>query len=394
MIGLLDVSALADGFVLHSLALLVLWMLFWLAPSFVLAATANYLVSLPLRRQERARFFLDLLETALQRGGSVEETLVSISESRDRGPGVRFHLLAAHLSNGMRLGQALEKVPRLLPPKVSAMLRVGEKIGDLRKVLPACRQLVGDALSQTRGAMHYLLWLGFVFTPLSILIFSVLTVKVVPQFKLILESMTDVSSPWFAFLTRYQGLIFGIPISLLILFFLAAIFYLGGPRLTSGLQRGLPPFLDWVGCRIPWKRKRIQRDFSRMLAILLDAELPEAQAVRLAADCTTNEIFKRRAEHVAANLSQGVGLTEAVQALDDSGEFRWRLTNASHARTGFLRALDGWCESLDAKAFQQEQAAAQIVTSALVVINGVFVGLIAVGVFGSLISVIEAGVLW
>jgi hypothetical protein len=71
--------------------------------------------------------------------------------------------------------------------------------------------------------------------------------------------------------------------------------------------------------------------FSTLLAILLDARVPESDAVSLAADCAANRAFKRRAETVITNLQQGQRLTEAVQAVDDSGEFRWRLTNAVHA---------------------------------------------------------------
>ena len=42
-----------------------------------------------------------------------------------------------------------------------------------------------------------------------------------------------------------------------------------------------------------------------------------------------------------AALQRGLNLPEAVEALDDAGEFRWRLTNACHAHGGFLKALTG-----------------------------------------------------
>jgi len=371
------------------LGVLALWILFWLAPLVVFGCTANFFVSLPLRRQERARFFLDLLETALQRGGSMEETLISISESRDRAPGVRFHLLVAHIKTGLRLGEALERIPRFLSPKVAAMLKVGEAMGDLRKVMPACRQLVGDAVSQTRGAGHYLIWLGFVFTPLTAMIFSMLTVMVFPKFQEVLEGMAEGIPPWFALVRGCSSMMLWCQFTLLGLFCFAAFVYVAGPCFSS--RFGL---MHCVAYRTPWKRKRMQRDFSKMLAVLIDAGMSEAQAVTLAADCTANRVFKRRTERVVTRLGEGVKLTEAVQALDDSGEFQWRLTNASHAQGGFLRALAGWCEALDAKAYQQEQSAALLTTSALVVLTGFFVCLIAVAVFGSLTWLINAAVLW
>jgi hypothetical protein len=93
-------------------------------------------------------------------------------------------------------------------------------------------------------------------------------------------------------------------------------------------------------------------------------------------------------------IARGVKLTEASQSIDGGGELRWRLTNAVQAHGGFLRALTGWHEALDAKAFQQEQAAAHALTSALVVANGVLVALVALSVFGVLVSIIETGLLW
>ena len=80
--------------------------------------------------------------------------------------------------------------------------------------------------------------------------------------------------------------------------------------------------------------------------------------------------------------------------MDDSGELRWRLANALHSSRGFLRALTGWHEALDAKAFQQEQAVAQLTTTGLVLFNGVMVAGIVIAVFLALIQLLNEAVLW
>src|SRR5262249_42891548 len=95
-----------------------------------------FLLTLPMRRNERARLFIDLLELGFGQGRSAEAALVDAAASKDRSLGVRFHLLAVYLGEGMKLTQALEKVPRLLPPQLQAVLRSGERIGDIAKVLP------------------------------------------------------------------------------------------------------------------------------------------------------------------------------------------------------------------------------------------------------------------
>ena len=95
-----------------------------------------------------------------------------------------------------------------------------------------------------------------------------------------------------------------------------------------------------------------------------------------------------------ADLERGTALTEAVHRLDPSGEFRWRLENAAAGPGRFLAALDGWHEALAAKAYQLEQTAAQLITTGLVLINGLFVGSLAVGVFMLLIGILEHAALW
>jgi general secretion pathway protein F len=339
-----------------------------------------------MRRAERARLFLDLVETALKNGQPLEETLISVAQSRDLSLGVRFHLLAAWLEQNLRLEEALGKVPGFLPPQITAMLRAGQKIGDIGKVIPACRQLLKDAVSQTRSAISYLVILTLVITPLGIWVLGLLEVIVFPKFMEISEGLGVGNNIHVSFLYQHRLAIMYLQCFVLGLLWMAALVYIGGPRAAAWFQGLL--------YRLPWRRKRLQRDFSTLLAILLDSGVSEPDALTLAAECTANKVFRRRAARAVAALQQGETLTAAVQRMDDSGEFRWRLTNALHGSGGFLRALAGWHEWLDAKAFQEEQGAAHGITTALVLWSGLFVGVVVVSVFMFLVSVIDAGVLW
>jgi type II secretory pathway component PulF len=166
--------------------------------------------------------------------------------------------------------------------------------------------------------------------------------------------------------------------------------YIGGPRFIRWFQFRTVPVVDWISWHVPWKRKKLLRAFSAMLAVLLDAGVPEAEAVSLGAEATANEICRRRAQRVIAALQQGATLLDAVRAFDDTGEFHWRLANAAHAHGGFLGALRGWHAALDAKAFQQEETATHVLTSGLVILNGIVVGLIAIGMFGMLVMLLRS----
>src|SRR6185503_4527612 len=120
-------------------------------------------------------------------------------------------------------------------------------------------------------------------------------------------------------------------------------------RPDSWLHRVTAPVLasplDRFSFHVPWLRKRMQRDFSTMLALLLDGGVPEEKALRLAAESTANRVFIARARCALEDLRQGVKLTEAVQRLDHAGEFRWRLSNAAGPGRGFCAALAGWHET-------------------------------------------------
>jgi type II secretory pathway component PulF len=370
--------------------LTLVWMLL---PLPLGACLAYFLVSLPLRRQERVRLFVDLLEVGFKEGYRPEAVITAISKSRERSVGLRFHHLAAYLENGRRLSEALAKVPHWLPPAIVAMLRAGEEIGDLGAMLPACRVWARAGTAQVLKGFHYLMVLTLV-VPFTLVIVQLVAVFVWPRFEEILRDMEVPATTSLADYVIGNPLVIALTVLLPLVVAGWAVAYVGGTRLVSWSQWTFRSLADGVLFAIPWRRKRMQRDFSATLALLLDRSVPEKKAVALAAECADNRVFRAFAVQTAEELSNGVKLTEAIRHLDDAGEFRWRLTNAAQARGGFLAALRGWHEALEAKAFQQEQAATQVFTTGLVLVNGLIVGLLVVGVFQLLIGIINAGVLW
>jgi general secretion pathway protein F len=367
--------------------------IFILLPGGVFSVVLHFLLSLPMQRRDRARFFLDLLETALERGQAIEPAILSAAESRDQVMGVRFYILAAHIEDGAKLGEALDKNPSFLPPQVNAMLRAGEQLGDLKKVLPACREVLRIAPDTLRTTTHYMVAILMIFAPVAILLISLLTAFVIPKFKDVTAGMGI--KPWaitqFVFDLNDAHVLIDLEAFLFFGLATVALFYIGGPGLLRYFQYRSIPVVDWIAWHVPWKRKKLLRSFSAMLAVLLDGGVPEAEAVRLAGESTANEICRRRTRLVLAALANGLRLDDAVRAFDDTGEFHWRLTNAIHARGGFLEALRGWHGALDAKAFQQEEAATHLISSGLVILNGVVVALIATAMFGMLIVVLKGG---
>jgi type IV pilus assembly protein PilC len=376
--------------------LLVAAVLVGLCTTAVFLYCVYFLLTLPMRRNERARLFLELLELGLKNGRTAEQAIIEAASSRDRALGVRFHWLAQELQAGMSLERALDQVTRLLPPQIIGMLRAGARLGDISKVLPACRLCLRDGVSHVRGALNYLLLLGFILAPLSLTAPIVLRLKVLPQFRAVFRDIAPgLELPALTrFVFEQNGWFMWLQLLFLVGTWLILICYIGGPRLRAWLRPVLGDFPDWLELWLPWRRKRMQRDFSAMLAILIDAGVPEAEAVTLAAESLANQMMLRRARRVRARLSEGAKLQDALRAMDASAELQWRLSNALQRGGGFLRALTGWHEALDSKAFQLEQTAAQLATTALVLVNGLVIGLFVVGMFMALLQILNNPALW
>jgi len=394
---LAGVSAEQIGALLQGAMLFVLYVGLWLPLVCGVLYALHFLLTLPMRRNERARVFLDLLEWGLKAGHTPESTVVGAASSRDPGLGVRFHWLAIHLESGLRLSAGLQRVPGLLPPQLSALLRVGERLGDVARVLPAGRRLVSDGVSQTRAAVNHLVVLLFCLTPVTLLMFSVVWLVVLPRWREVLAGVLEGRLPptlgvlfepgAAAAVLTLEGLLF-------LAVWTAALAHVGGPRVRVWLEGLWPGSVDRVALRLPWRRKRLLRDFSAALAALLDAGVPEAEAVSLAAETTTNSVLIGRAGRVREALAAGVALPEALRCMDTEEGLAWYLSNALRGRSGFLQALEGWHEALDAKAFQLEQGAAQTVTTALVLFNGVLIGGVCIGAFALYLQVIQEALLW
>jgi type II secretory pathway component PulF len=217
-------------------------------------------------------------------------------------------------------------------------------------------------------------------------------VKVLPSFEQIFMGMGEGRElPAFTRLVfATNGIFTAIQAAVFAFLLIAFFFYVGGPRLREWEDSW------WPNRRLifPWTWKRRQRDFSAMLVILLDAGVPENEAVRMAGESTASPALRHGAELVSARLNQGEKLPDALSAMDKSGELAWRISNALRRGKGFLRALKGWHEALDARAFQLEQTAAQITTSSLVLLNGLIVGAIACAIFLALINLLNQAALW
>jgi type II secretory pathway component PulF len=378
----------------QSLRDFAIWALFIMLPLTGGILIAYVCLTLPARRNQRASLFLDLLETGLRSGQSPERTIVAVSETHDRMVSPYFHLLAAHIEEGARLEHALALTPRFLPRSIAEVVKIGARENELGRLLPAARAMLIDVNSRLRGALNYVVVFAVVVVPGVFFFLPMLSIFVWPKLKAVLEDMGSTPPPFTVMVFENPGIATIAQLVFMAVLVAFALSYVLGPRfrdITGTVFGGLP---DRFSLMLPWRRHRTHRDFTAVLAILLDAGVQEEQAVQLAAKASANEVFIDRAERVVKHLRQGMALPDALKSIETSPEFHWRWTNALRAGKDFFSALRGWHETLETRAFQQEQAAAHAITSTIVVINGLLVGSIAAAMFLVIISLIEEGTLW
>ena len=334
----------------------------------------------PMERRERARFFLLLLSSAEESGQSVEQAIISFSRNGKQSLGPELDRVAWHIRSGLNLPEALAKVPGCLPAQVVATLKVGHETGGVSTTLPVAQENLRE---KTRFGgpmgMEYIVMVLLV----AVVIVGVLMTYVVPKFKVIFVDMSGPVEvmPEFTMLVlkisdTLKNTADALFIPLLLLF--GVWFYCN--------KRG---WLDAFWLLTPWRRKRLRRDYSRMLALLLDSGVPEEKAVALAALGTSSRVFKERARKVIAGLQSGMSLTEAIKLMDDSKEFQWRLTNALQTEGNFVDALSGWHQSLSAQADRQCQTFATLLETTCLLFLGVIVGSVVIGMFLPLIELME-----
>src|SRR6185503_4312035 len=106
--------------------------------------------------------------------------------------------------------------------------------------------------------------LAFVITPGSLILFAIVVVKVFPSVLAVAQGLGAPEPSGIRFMVENRPWICLAELIAMLVLWAMAFIYAAGPRATSWI-----PFLNAIYFRLPWRRKRMQRDFSAMLAVLL-----------------------------------------------------------------------------------------------------------------------------
>jgi len=173
--------------IVQVLATFVVWLLLMGVLLFVFCAPLYLLLTLPMRRRDRAALLLDLVESGLRDGKTPEQTVTNIAGGLYQAMGTPFLSLSTHIQDGLRLSGALKRVPGMVSPQVEAMLEVGEETGEMGRVLPACRVALSDGVSKMSSVLNYVPVMLAYLLPAQLVILLLLPIYIVPKFQAIAE---------------------------------------------------------------------------------------------------------------------------------------------------------------------------------------------------------------
>jgi len=329
--------------------------------------------------------------------GSMIESGVSLGEGIDvlRRDSPNQHLhhvldeVGRALAKGRPLSEALERFPLTFSSAHLALVRAGERSGQL----PALLSDIADHLEQTgkitrrlTTALIYPAVVGSLLTVIAV----VFVTFVLPQFIGVYADLgIDRMLPWITrAVLRLSGLVLPVLLVLGVIAGIVAIMWAVMSRSRTGAA-----VLDALRLRLPFLGQVFHHmgiaRFATTLGLLLKYRVPALDALYLAGEASGSPTLARGARHTAAVLSRGHSL---AASFDRSGAFPKALTaRVSAAQAGgtvpaALRSTgrfhSGYAEHLAA-------LFGAVIEPFFIIILGLGVGLIMGGVFTPLLRAVS-----
>lgn len=304
-----------------------------------------------------------------------------------RRTGVILNEIADLLDEGSSLSDALDRHPGAFPAHYRALVRAGERGGNLGRVLARLAETSGaDREAAMRAPELFYPFLQLF--ALSVMILSV----ILPRFRWMWEDVGLPSGRFdtvsaVALVVFFAGVTIGI----------VALVGLPFPGLGDRLRRRFPALarasslLRW---RMPlfsrYERRRAVSRYALAAGELLDAGVPTAEALSISAAASGSIYFDRIARDAAARVAEGEKMSAALRAADARGalpgDFLWYL-EAGEASGNLADALGCASESASARSRTALAKLVGLLFPAGIVAAGVFVGSLAYVFFEALLNI-------
>lgn len=300
--------------------------------------------------------------------------------------------LRRDLEHGLSLSDSLDRQGGRLPAVYSAMLRAGERAGNLSGVLSIMHNHASRML-RVRNAMITAMAYPVVVLVCCLALMLFLLTKVVPQFgEVFSEVGASLPAPtrlWLSLANAFNSNLWellgglGISAALLIACIVLLRRYAGGSALFHGLFMIIP-----VWGRM-FKVDGIAR-FTRTLGTLMDSSVPIGESCDLAAAASGNAVLRSRMREAGCQIANGEQLSSALgETAFFNHTYCW-LLGAAEERGELVETLDELAQSYEEEAENLGRNAAVLLGPVLIILMGLVVGNLVVSLYLPLFTLGDA----
>jgi general secretion pathway protein F len=303
--------------------------------------------------------------------------------------------IAGEVDHGRALAEVLADYPTVFPPSYRALVAAGERGGSLAAVLEQLRATAELDDSLGRRALGYAMYPLFLFLVLTCA-WGFQAVFIIPELETMFREMDlpgGVSPLFYLALQVLEPLIIGLVAVVAV--YLVARFLLGGPasRFAPHFERAG----SWLRWHLPllarYERRRVTAGYALAASHLLEAGVPLAEALEIAAEAAGSRYFgaiaHRAAERALEGQPLGAALVAAAAPRRLPSDFIWYL-EVGQSSGRLPEALSRAAESSFARARSALTSIVGLIFPAGVLIMGALVGMTAYTIFHALTSMMNA----
>jgi type II secretory pathway component PulF len=291
--------------------------------------SAHLLVS---RRRARIHFLMDHLAALSEKGLPLQAGVRTLAKDLGGTLGLGLGRVNRALEEGRSLGEAFDQAPRILPPFLRHLVRIGDRHGNLASFLEEARRSC-RRVAESQDPTAYLLLYPILVTLLIGVALTTLGTIIVPKFSEVMIQVTRGRAWPNTYGRLWTGVQIADQVVLALALVSAAVVFSGGLtfQFTTPLLRRPKSWLDrlWLGLPV---LGRIARDaafhrFSLSLGLLLRAGATLGEASSAAAAGESNLVLRGNFEQASARIAEGCSLSAALRAtMALPEEYQWRVS--------------------------------------------------------------------
>ncbi len=365
------------------------------------------IVSHPVRRRRRIFELIEMLKLGLSSTGSMTSGLDMVVRSQDRSMDrfvMRFYkwlLASGHPSEFLNARRNLGW--GYLPASIKGILSScwgvvsDEKLVQLLENCASHSWSQGSAF-QNRKQINLVPVLVISF--LLLMIFSWFSLVILPRFNSIMSATMGGDDPMIhlsAFSTEFLRLAsaYGhatfVPPVLVSVLACIIILYAG----RGIFHRSFEPFSRFIEGHadriIPYRRQLAEKDFAMNLCALLDAGIPESEAVDLACQSVSRPHWNQKRREAQSLMAGGSALPEVLDSVLEDPSLKWRFRNLLHSVSPRNPGLHGrllpWAEMVSRKAAAAASMALDILLMGFIFLYGFIIAAMAFAIFDMLSAI-------